>query len=133
MTMSRPSTTLALEARGIGERRIADRRPQVGEQAEILAQAQQARLGPRVVGHRIPFRTADRAEDHGIGGLRQRHGGVGDGDLVGIVAGAADQPFLGLEGGEPARIHPGDELLDLGHDFGADAVAGEKQELVGRH
>ncbi len=93
----------------------------------------QAGLRPRVIGHSIPFRPADRAEDHGVGGLRQRHGGVGDGDLVGIVAGAADEPFLGLERGQPPLIHQGDELLDLGHDLGADAVAGEQQELVGRH
>ena len=33
----------------------------------------------------------------------------------------------------PWRVHPGDELFHLGHDFGADAVAGEQEELVGRH
>ena len=30
-------------------------------------------------------------------------------------------------------VHPGDELLHLGHDFRADPVAGEKKEIVRRH
>ena len=33
----------------------------------------------------------------------------------------------------PWRIHPGDELFDFAHHLGADAVAGEQQELVGCH
>ena len=116
-----------------GERRIADRRADIGEQAEVLAQAQQPRLRPHVVGHLVPFRPADRAEDHGVGGMRLGHGVVGDGDPVGVVAAAADQPLLGLERAHAVRVHPGDELLHLGHDFGADAVAGEQEELVGGH
>src|SRR3712207_8010310 len=42
-----PYTTLfrsALQRRGIGERWIADRRAEIGEQAEILAQAQETCL-----------------------------------------------------------------------------------------
>ena len=31
------------------------------------------------------------------------------------------------------RVHPGDELLHLGHHFRADPVAGEKKEIVGGH
>ena len=50
---------LALERGGVGERGIADRRAQIGEEREILAQAQQARFGPHVVGHARPFRPAD--------------------------------------------------------------------------
>ena len=67
-----------LQAGGIGQRRIHHRRAQIREQAEILAQPQQARLGPRLIGHAVPFGTADRAEDHGIGGFRLGHGRVGD-------------------------------------------------------
>ena len=124
---------LALERRGIGQRRIGHGRAQVGVEREILAQPQQARLRPHVIGHLVPLRPADRAEDHGVGGMRLRHGGVGDRDLVGVVAAAADQPLLGLERAHAVGVHPGDQLFHLGHDFGADAVAGEKQELVGRH
>ena len=130
--MSRPSTSSRLRTR----RRPApdrDRRAHVGEQAEILAQPQQPGLRPHVVGHLVPFRPADRAEDHGVGGLRLGHGRVGDGDAVRVIGAAADQPLLGLERADALLVEEGDEALDLGHDFGADAVAGEQKEIVGRH
>jgi hypothetical protein len=53
--------------------------------------------------------------------------------MVDVVGGAADEGFLGLELPEPAGIHPGDQLLDLGHDLGTDTVAGKQEELVGGH
>ena len=62
---------LALQRGGVGERRIADGRAQVGEQAEILAQPQQAGLGAHVVGDLVPLRAADGAEQHGVGRLRR--------------------------------------------------------------
>jgi hypothetical protein len=65
--------------------------------------------------------------------MRLRHRLVGDRDLAGVVAGAADQPFLVLEGAHAVGVHPGDQLLHLAHHLGADAVAGKQQELVGRH
>ena len=58
---------LALQRGCVGQRRIADRRANIGEQAEILAQAQQAGLGAHGIGNRIPFRPADGAEEHGVG------------------------------------------------------------------
>ena len=128
-----PVHHVALEAGGVRQRGIADRRPDIREQAEILAQPQQAGLRPHVIGHAVPFRPADRAEDDGVGRVRLGHGLVGDRDLVGVIAGTADEPFLGLEPPHAARVHPGDEFLHLGHHLGADAVAGEKKELVGRH
>ena len=48
-----------------------------------------------------------------------------------IVGAAADEIGLGLDFGGSSRIHPGDHALDLGHHFGADAVAGEQQKFVG--
>ena len=124
---------LALEARGFGQRRIADRRPDVGEQAEVLAQTQQTRLGPHVVGHLVPFRPADRAEDHGVAGVRLGHGVVGDRDPMGVVAAAPDQRLVDVEAGDGLFREEIDEPLHLGHDFRADAVAGQEEELVGRH
>ncbi len=50
-----------------------------------------------------------------------------------IVGAAADEVSLGLDLGVPSRAHPGDDALDLFHHFGADAVAGEEQELVSCH
>jgi hypothetical protein len=31
------------------------------------------------------------------------------------------------------RVHPRDQLLHLGHHLDPDAVAGEQEELLGRH
>jgi hypothetical protein len=124
---------LALERRRVGERRIGHRRPQVGVEHEILAQAEKARLRPHVERHAVPFRPADRAEDDRVNRFRPGHGLVGDRDLVGVVGTAADQSVLGLERAHAVGVHPRDQLFDLGHDLGADAVAGEQKELVGRH
>ena len=49
---------LALQARGVGERRIADGRAEVGEQVEVLAQPQQAGFGTRA--DREPYPTSAR-------------------------------------------------------------------------
>jgi hypothetical protein len=128
-----PFHHLALEARGFGERRVAHRRPDVGEQAEVLAQPQQARLRAHVIRHRVPFRPADRAEDHRVGGLGLGHRVVGDRDAVGVVAAAAHQPLFGLEAVGAAIVEEPDDLLHLGHHFGTDAVAGKQQKPVGCH
>jgi len=74
-----------------------------------------------------------RTENHRVARLRQRHSGVGNGDLVGIIRRAADQPLLGLEMRDALRVEPVDQPFHLGHHFGADAVAGEKQQFMGRH
>ena len=124
---------LALERGGVGERRVAHRRPEIREQAEFLAQAQEPGLGALLIGHVGPFRAADGAEQHGVGLLRPLHGGVGDRDLMGVVGRAADEVGLGLEGCDAAPAEPGDELLDLARDLRPDAVAGQEKELERRH
>ena len=58
-----PVDKLALQRGGVGERRIADRRPQIGEERHILPQAQKARL-----------RDAARKERRPISGRRRRRG-----------------------------------------------------------
>jgi hypothetical protein len=65
-----PGHDLRLEGRGVGQFRIQDRRAQVGEQAELLADAQQAALRPLLARVVVPLRAADGAEQHGIGRLR---------------------------------------------------------------
>src|SRR5213076_2023664 len=47
--------------------------------------------------------------------------------------GAADQSLLGLELRDALLVQPVDQALHLPHHFGADAVAGEKQQFIGRH
>ena len=123
----------ALQTRSVGKRRIDDRRADIGEQAEVLAQPQQARFRPHLERHLVPFRPADRAEDHRVGRVRLRHGGVGDRDVVGVVAGAADQPFLGPKIGDACFGVKAEQPFHLGHDFRADAVAGEEKEIETGH
>src|SRR6516165_2249826 len=128
-----PVDHFALEARGCRERGITDRRPDIGEEAEVLAQPQEACLWAGVVVDLVPFRPSDRPEDHGIRGMRLCHGLLPDGDLMGVITAAAYQLFLSLEPHVPARVEPCNELFHFGHHFGADAVAGEKEKLVCRH
>ena len=59
----------ALQRRGIGERRIADRRAQIGKQVHILAQPQKTRLGADFVRDAVPFRSADGGQKHGVRGV----------------------------------------------------------------
>ncbi len=131
--MSRPSTSSRFSEERVGERRIADRRAQIGEEREILAQTQKARFRPHVIGHVVPFRPADRTEDDGVGGIRLGHRLLGDRHFMRVVANAADESFLGVEAGDALRVEEIDQPLHLGHHFGADAVAGEQQEFMGRH
>ena len=59
---------LAPQRAGVVERRQRADRAQVGEQPEPLAQAEQALLGPRLVGvGRVPLRAADRGEQDAVG------------------------------------------------------------------
>src|SRR6185369_3140664 len=44
-----------------------------------------------------------------------------------------DQAVLGLERREALGVEPADQPLHLRHHLGADAVAGQQKELVGRH
>ena len=68
-----------------------------------------------------------------IGGLGARHVGFGDRRAVRVVGAAADQARLGFELRQAEARAGCRDLLDFGHHFGADAVAGEKEELVSRH
>jgi hypothetical protein len=52
---------------------------------------------------------------------------------VRVIAGAADEPFLGLEIGDALLGVEPEQPFHLGHYFGADAVAGEQKELIGGH
>ena len=112
---------------------MADGGPQVGEQAEILAQAQQPGLGPHLVGHVGPLRAADGAEHHGVRGAGPVHVGIADGGAMRVVGAAADEARPRLEARDPGLAEPGQHLLDFGHHLGADAVTREKEETMGRH
>ena len=46
---------------------------------------------------------------------------------MGVVGAAADEVLLDVEG-QAVGVEPADDLPDLGHDLGADAVAGEDEK-----
>ena len=86
-----PGDELALQARCVGERLEDHRRAQIGEQVHLLAQLEEAALGLQFERQLLPFRAADRAEQHGVAGERLLQGRFGQRGAVSIVGGTADQ------------------------------------------
>ncbi len=125
-----PGDQLALEARRVGQRLENLRRAQIGEEVHLLAQAKQAALGLQLERQLLPFRAADRAEQHRVGGLRPRQGRIGQRHAVGIVGRAADQPLADIEAGDAALVEKLHHARHLAHDLGADAVARQDQDFA---
>ena len=105
----------------------------MAEQLHVLAQPQQAGLGAHLVRHRIPFRPADRAEQHRVRRHRLGHVGIGNRRAMRVVGAAADQALIGGEAAAELFVHGRYQLLDLGHGLGADAVAGEQEKMLRCH
>ena len=102
---------LLLQRGGCGKRRIADRGPQIGEKLQDpCASLQQAGLRADVVGHSIPFRPADRAEQHGVGGERLCHVRFRNRLAVSVIGAAADEAFLGVEAAAELLVHGRDQV-----------------------
>ena len=112
---------------------VEQRWTQIGKQAQFLAQAQEAGFRPHVIRHIVPFGPAHGAENDGVGRVRLGHRLLSDTDIVGVVAAAADQALLNVETGDARFAQKHNDTLHLGHDFGTDAVTGEKKELVASH
>ncbi len=113
------------ERRGIGKFGIKNRRTQVGEQAEILADAQQAAFGPQLARVIVPLRTTDSAEQHGIGLLgkllRRRWKRI----FRRVDGTAAELRLFHLE----FQIERLEHAHRLGGNFRADAIAGKNANL----
>ncbi len=124
---------LALQRGGFGECRIADGGAEVGEEVEVLAQAQQAAFGADVVGDVVPLRAADGAEDDRVGLRGLVDGLICNGLAVLVDGGAADEGGLCGELDLALLVEDRDHPLDLRHDLGADAVAGKKEQVLVRH
>ena len=129
-----PFDEFALQARSVGESRIADGRAEIGEKVEVFSEPQQACFGTVLIGDLVPLRSADGAEHHGIGLLRLRHRRVGDCDAVRVIGRSADQIAIDLEFGWLALgVEEGDQTLDLGNRLDANTVAGKKQKRMRGH
>ena len=128
-----PLDQLALQARRLGQRRIADRGAQVGEEIKLLAQLQQASFRADLVGHLVPFGPAHRAENDGVGRPRLAQHLVGQRHAVLVDRAAAAQPGFGGELGLAHLVEEGQHAIDFRHHLGADAVAREQEQLMGCH
>ncbi len=65
--MSSPSTTSGFERGGVDQLGEQEGRTEVGEQAQFLAQAQQAGAGPHLIRNGLVAGHAGRAEQDGVG------------------------------------------------------------------
>ena len=104
--------------------------PQVREEAELAANAEDALLRAHLPRQRVVFRAADGAQQHRIGRARQRERRGGQWRLCSVVTRAADRRRFRLDRQSVALQHAHD-LLRLGDDLGADAVTGENGDLHG--
>ena len=110
-------------------------RPQVGEEAELLAQPQQGRaFGAFFLGNRrVAIRQTDRAKQDGVGFFAERERGLRQGLAGRVNARPADGGF-GKFQRETKFLFGGAQNLDgFTHDFGADAVAGEDCDVETFH
>ncbi len=118
---------LLAQGAGADQGRAGPHRAQVGEEAHPLAQAEQALLGARGVGiRRVPFGTADRAQQDGVGVAAGREDLIGERGAVLVDRRPADQALVELELAE--RLEQGARGAD---DLGADPVAGQ-DDYAGR-
>jgi len=114
---------LGAQRRGLDQRREHAGGTQVGVQAQLLADAQQALLGAPVHRQRVPLRPAHGAEQHGTALLGQRHRLVAQRRPVGVDRRPAD-PLVGeLELQPVARRHRLQRAPRLAGHLGADPVA----------
>ena len=120
-TTSRSTRSTSLSGLASGQRRDRADRPEVGEQAELLAQAEQALLRARTAA--VPLRAADGGEQDGVGGAAGRERLVGQRRAGGVDRRAAERMLVVVERADGVE-HPGGG----GEDLGADPVAGKQDD-----
>jgi hypothetical protein len=109
--------------------RIQDGRAQVGEQVQFGTDLQQAALRTDRAFDGVPLRTADGGQQHGVGLAGGFQGLVGQRHAVGVDGAAAQQFVAPAEAEVEAFVDLGEDFLAFGHDFRADAVAGEDDNV----
>ena len=126
-----PGHQIGFERAGLGQFRIDQRRTQVGEQVEVLAQAQQPLLGPRGTRQRIVGRAAHCPEQDGLGRFADLQRLVGQRIALGVIRRTTDQGTFGLHLQPVAHQHV-QYPHGLRGDFGTDAITGQHCNLL-RH
>ncbi len=107
-------------------------RAEIGEEIHLLPQAQEAALRAQREGQALPFRPADRAEQHGIRLQRPRHRVVMQRRAMRLVSGAADEILGEIEAGDPLLVEPFGDADDLVHHLRPDTVTGQDEDLLVR-
>jgi len=85
------------------------------------------------IGHLVPAGPTHSAKENRIGSLGFFHIFFGNRLAMGIIGAAADEAAVSLEFGNAFRVHPGNDGFNFGHDFRADTVTGEEEEIMGGH
>ena len=112
---------LGLQARSIGELLVANGRAEVGKEAHVFAQAQNSLLWAQWAVQRVVFPVAHRAKQHGV----RVHGELERGRWQRVAVGL--KSCAAHKGGFQRQVQAQNlqDLDGLGHDFGANAVAGK--------
>ena len=106
----------------------------VGEQTQLLAQAQQALLGAHGGGGVVVvLRVADGSEQHGIGGAAGFQGFVGQGVAGGVDGAGPHQVRDEVEVVVEAFGHGFEHFHGLPAHFGSDAIAGQHGYFLAYH
>ena len=102
-------------------------RPQIGVEAELLAQPQQGRpLGAFLLGHRsIAVGQTHRSEENGIGVAAQLEGGIRQGLARGVNPGPTDRSLDDLERYAKTRRDRAQHLEGFAHDFRTNTIASQ--------
>ncbi len=125
---------LGLEARGVLERVEDAHRPQVGVQAERLADAEEALLGTRLgrIGG-VPLGSADGRQQHRVGSMRDGERGFGKRGSGCIDSRPAEKRLGELEAHAVALADDAEDLHGLGGDLRADAIARQQADAIRGH
>lgn len=122
-----------LEAGGLGQLRVQQRRAQVAEQAQLRTDLQQATLRADGRVDCVPLRTANGAEQNRIGSTGTCQGLVGQRYAVTVDGGTAQVIEAQLEAQRVLVVGQVQHLDRLSHDFRANAVTRKNQNLLAHH
>src|SRR5262249_10140443 len=120
----RPLDDLAPQGRCVDEHREALGGPEVGEEVQLLPEAQQPALRPALLWLLVPLRTPHRAEQDGVALLAELERRVAQRLARRVDRAAADQGGLELEGGAGRLSDDLEHLLRFGRDLESDTVSG---------
>src|SRR5258705_133571 len=122
-----------LEGRGVHQHREAGRRAQVGEEVELLADAEEPALGTLLLRQRVPLGAPHRPEEDRVRLLAEREGRGRQRSARRVDGRAAHEPALELEPDAGGTADEREDALRLRRHLLPDAVAGQHCDLVGRH